>query len=195
MNTAPLNQTYGAPQNQVYTAPQNPTYTAPQVNYGQPVVEAKPLGMKWFKFLIYFSLFASALIYVGNAILLLTGSLYAYQGENISEFVYETFPDLAGIDMGFGAFAIVLALYSIVVRFSLANYKKSGPALLYGLYVAGIVFGLAYYAAASSAVGGINNDSLYAEMTSSYISSAAGSLLFLAYNIGYFKKRSHLFVK
>lgn len=86
-----------------------------------------PMG--WYKFLIYFALFASALMYVITAITTFT-SLGTY--------------DLFGINLGFykvwsiiyAILQIGVAVFCILVRNKLAGLKADGPKFLLYLYCA-----------------------------------------------------------
>ena len=90
----PRQPQYGQPQQQ-YQQPQQ-QYQQPQ--YGRPQYQqAAPaaLGMGWFKFLIYFALFAGAVLNALTAISMLTGSMY---GES-KDLVYLFYKDLKTVDL------------------------------------------------------------------------------------------------
>ena len=171
---------------------QQPTYQQPayQDPYGQPVTPpaAKPaLPMGWYKFLIYFALFAGAILNVISGVSMLTGTQYAQYGVN-AQTIYRFYNGLEGLDMLMGVLFVVLAVLGIVTRFQLAGYKKSGPMLLVALYGANAVVSLIYVIGFSSIVG---SDLLG---FSSDFSSIAVSVAMAFANYKYFKKRGHLFV-
>lgn len=176
-------------QQPVYQQPvQQPVYQQP--TYQQPVQQpAKPaLPMRWFKFLIYFGLFAGAIINLISGITLLTGSAY---GEE-KELVYRMYSGLQSLEMAVGAILILLAVIGIAARFALAGYKKSGPVLLILLYIGGVVSNLVYVFGLPSILPELIMQNM--DMTS-YYTSIASSLVFTIINAVYFKKRSHLFKK
>ena len=87
----------------------------------------KELGMGWFKFLIYFGLWAGGIYNFVIGINMLTGNIYASQ--NVSpEKVYKVFPNLKGVDGFCGIVICLFSIFQIVTRFSLAKYKTVLPA-------------------------------------------------------------------
>lgn len=153
-----------------------------------PVAVATQLPMKWYKFVIFFALFASAVVNVVNGFKLLTGAVYG----DSAALVYAVFGDLKGLDTIIGIGMLALAAYAIFVRFQLTGYKKAGPKLLLGLYVADVALGLVY-------IIGIN--SILPEMVAKNVDvstlyvSVATSVVCIIANYIYFKKRADLFVK
>lgn len=77
------------------------------------------MPMKWFKFVIYFQLFAGALIGAVNAARYLTGSIYGTDAKS----VYLVFPALGTADKMYGVIVLLLAAMAIFVRMQLAKYK------------------------------------------------------------------------
>ncbi len=154
------------------------------------VVVDNNLGMKWYKFLIYFSLFAGAVINVISGIPFLTGSIYDTSSgyEGTSDLVYAFYPGLKTIDVMYGIVALATAVLCIVARFALAKYKKSGPALLLSVYAVGIVISIIYFIAFKAIVTDVDLD------TSSIVSSMVSSVVMIIINKIYFDKRKHLFV-
>ena len=179
------------PQCGAATASQN----AQQPAYQQPVSQqpAQPLQpelpMKWFKFQINFALWAGAILNAINAFSMLTGSAYGTDGE--AELVYAMFKDLKTLDMACGIFLLALAAFGIYTRFQLAKFKKNGPTMLAILYAGVVVFDLVYVLGCSNILPQYVLD--YVDFTTFY-SAMAGSVVALAINITYFKKRAHLFV-
>lgn len=145
---------------------------APQQNmYNQtPQQPQKELGMKWFHFVIYFQL--------------LTGRIY---GENTDR-VYSYFSGLKGVDTIIGICYIAIAIFALVTRFMLADFKKCGPAMYIGMQVAGLIISIAYIASVTSIVDGLTE-----YIASSTYGTMAVSIVMLICNIVYFKKRKHLF--
>lgn len=202
-NQAPQQNMYGqqgtynqAPQQNMYN--QQGTFNqAPQQNmYGQQGIynqtpqqyTAQPeLGMKWFKFVIYFQLFVAAISGFWNGWRLLSGSIYGLDADDLT-YVYNYFSGLKGVDTIIGICFIVLGIFALVTRFILADFKKAGPAMYIGMLAANIVLSIAYYASVSGIVGG----EVDMDYTSTY-SSIVASVVLLICNIVYFKKRKHLF--
>lgn len=140
--------------------------------------------MKWFKFLIYFSLFFGAVVNLINSFPYFTGTMY---GENMY-LVYMIYPAQKAVDVTFGIIMIALAIYQIVTRFALARYKACGPKMLYILYASSVVFEFLYCAVAT-AVTGINCFDWVG-----LIARLVVAVLFIALNYKYFKKREAYFV-
>lgn len=165
---------------------QNPAYQQNPTGYA-PVVFVQEMPMKWYKFLIYFSLFASAVLNLINGIGMLTGTIY--QGQ--ADLVYAVFDGLKGLDTFMGVFALALAGFAIFVRFQLSGYKKIAPRLLLILYIGVVVFDLSYIIGLGSVLPEMAMDMID---TTSFYSSMISSAVFAVVNFIYFKKRAHLFV-
>jgi len=134
--------------------------------------------MKWHKFLIYFSLWASAILCFGDGIVGLV-RLQRVSPEAFSQLTW-LFVLLAAVcivQIGIGA------LY-IVTRFKLAAYKASGPKLFIGLCIAPIVLGLI------ALVMGMIVEGIDGEIVGDLI----GDVVYLVLNCIYYKKRAYLFV-
>ena len=142
--------------------------------------------MKWHKFLIYFSLWAGALINFFNGLQLLNGSIY--QGN--ADQVYSVFSGLKTVDMIFGIIYIAIAIFMIYVRFQLAGFKRGAPGKLISLYVIQLVALFAYTLVASVTI-----HIPWAEIfSSSIIPSLIVSIVMIFVNRYYYSKRAHLFV-
>lgn len=144
--------------------------------------------MKWFKFLIYFGLFAGALVNLINGINLLTGTSYG----DMKYLVYRMFKDLKTLDAVIGLLTIGLAVLGVVTRFRLAKFYKNGPKLLIALYISAAVVGLLYVVGAQTIVLAVVKKSMLD--ISGQIGSICSSIVMAVINGIYFKKRSDLFV-
>lgn len=179
------------PQQPYYTQPvqpQQPYYTQPaqpQPYHGAPATPA--LGMGWFKFLIYFALFAGAVLNLISGIQMLTGASY----EGHKDLVYAFYDGLQALDMLVGIGTIAVAALAIFTRFRLAGYYHDGPKLLTAVYVAVVALNVIYLIGLFAVVPNLSAEDLN---MSSYISSTAVSAVMIFVNISYFNKRSHLFV-
>lgn len=149
----------------------------------QNVEVAKERPMKWYKFMIYFGLWAGAVLYLLNAYSMFSGNIYA----GMAAQVYSVYPVMKPVDMAMGVLYIGLAVLAIASRFALAKYKKSGPGLFIAYYAGGAVISILYGAAASLVIGQPAFDL-------SSIVSLALSAVMIVLNIIYFSKRKNLFV-
>ena len=170
---------------------QNPYGQAPQNPYGGShggagYGMAPGLGMGWYKFVIYFQLFASALINGIAGIVALTGA--HYEGE--ADLVYTFIPSLSTVDKLYGIVLIALAVFAIIVRFQLAQFKKTGPKFYLLLLLISGIASLIYLIAAGAIVSDFGIEIEYSSQISQLIVSAA----LLVANYIYFQKRSNLFV-
>ena len=156
-----------------------------QPQHQQPLVPEQKMG--WFKFIIYFGLFAGALLNLASGFSLLSGEIYEGNAKQVNDF----FDELESIDKIVGIALIALAAFGIFVRFRLAGFYQNGPALLNTVYIAGVVISLVYLIGATSALGDFAENIDF----SSYISNIVSSITVVIINTIYFKKRKHLFVK
>lgn len=156
-----------------------------EVGAGAYTQKARP--MKWFKFVIYVQLFLAALSGIGVGISYLTGTVY---GDAASQ-VYFFYKSLKTLDVVFGVLGIIGAVLAIIVRQSLAHYKKSGPGMYYAFLVYNIVVNVLYFI-------GITALGLFDIIGKQIGFSTGGYIvtggLLLVLNIVYFSKRMDLFV-
>ena len=165
---------------------QQPNYQQP--NYQQPV-QQYPYPMNWYKFVIYFALFAGAVINAISGILHLTGSVWEMQDVS-ADMVYAVFGGMQAVDIIYGIGAIALAAFDIVTRMHLAKFRKTGPKFLTVCY--GVAVGLALlYIILTSAVTGISIGDL---VGATEILQLVVSIVMLVVNVMYFNKRASLFV-
>lgn len=174
---------YQAP---IYQQPQEPVYQTPYYQ-NQPMVEQNQLPMKWFKFLIYFALFAGAVLNVISAIPMLTGSIY----EGSADLVYAMFEGLQAVDMLSGLLMLATAAIGVYTRFRLAKYCQNGPKMVTVLYIMAVAVNLFYLIGVSAVLPEAVLESV--DMTSS-ITSIVTSVIMIFVNRTYFQKRAHLFV-
>jgi len=140
---------------------------------------APNLPMKWYKFLIYFMLFLSALTY----------GLQTVRHFFLSEHAayYKSIPMFLVFDIVLGIWALATAVLSLTSRFSLAGFKKNGPAMFLTYYAIAAGYEIAdqiisWFANAEP----LNGLSLC-------IGIGLNILIFVLHRT-YFKKREHLFV-
>ena len=143
------------------------------------------MPMKWHKYLIYFSLWAAAVMNVIAGVAALTGSVYVLRGAD-PEMIYRSYEGLKTFDVMLGLTDIVLAVLLIVTRFALAGYKENGPRLLMISYAVNIAFTLVcpiIAVAIRLPVGRLFG-----------APAAIENIVMLAVNRIYYHKRAHLFV-
>ena len=90
------------------------------------------LGMKWYKWLIYFALFFTAFTYIVAGFLALTGTQYdalynALYGTEQSwgEYVYQMYPGLSIVDKIYGVFMLAAGVFAIIMRSRLTKFKNN----------------------------------------------------------------------
>ncbi len=168
----------------------NPTVTSQRSHSKPGPGYASGYPMAWFKFLIYFMLFANAAINIFTAVTYLTGSVYLGEDMTMSdvEALYMFYPTAKMIDVVYGVLLIALAAYAIFTRFQLSGFKRRGPFLFILMYVLNLVIGLLYSISIMFTLGAGPLD--YISLAPSIITSVV--MIFV--NVVYFRKREELFV-
>ena len=167
-----------------------------QPPHNQFYTPAAPMAqhpMKWYKFLINFSLFFGALINFVFGFNYITGGIYFVQsnGEFSSDMIYGYYGGgLKALDVLYGIIMIAIAGFSIYSRFRLAKYKSNGPMCINILLGAGAGLTLLYNIA-FLAITGLNINEVF---NSQVITSIGVSIGMALGNYFYFKKRKALFV-
>lgn len=141
------------------------------------------LPMRWYKFIIYVQLFLYAVVSLGNAAMIFTGT--ALGGSEYTELAYAFFPGLKPLMLFVGVATLVLAVWAIVVRQWLASYKFKGVLGLYGLNIVTTVVNLISAFGVVSIVG--------EQLQPTSVSSAISGIVLLLINMKYFSRRRHLF--
>ena len=147
------------------------------------VAAAPRRGMKWFKFIIYFQLWAGMLVNLVTAGKYFTGAYY----EGNAEMVYRFFPALQPLDIVMGVVCLALAVYAVVFQRALAKFRAKGPMMYYLMYIVNTAVTVLYLIIGSIIIG---QSAFTAEVAGSII----GSIVMLFVNIPYFNNRKHLFV-
>lgn len=155
----------------------------------QPQMQQKPLGMKWFKFLIYFQLFVASLVSLLTGVFLFTGKIYTGASAEEVELLYMYFPNLKIFNLCMGVVYVVLCILYLVTRFMLSGYRKAGPAMLIAMYVGSLLISVLLVLITLQLVDGV----VY-EINITTITSVVTSIVMIVCNIIYFKKRKHLFI-
>lgn len=155
--------------------------------------------LKWYKFLIYFSLFAAAFIsFVSGVSRIISATIgeyfYFFNEGNFLKFNEIRKP----IDIVYGILLFGMCALAIITRQHLAKFKRSGPILLYVFYVLSFsidqLHSAAYYIAAQSSL--LTDYAVVRGLfsLSEFVISAICTGIFLLLNYIYFNKRQNLFV-
>lgn len=155
----------------------------------QSQMQQKSLGMKWFKFLIYFQLFIASLVSLLTGVFLFTGKIYTGASAEEVELLYMYFPNLKIFNLCMGVVYVVLCILYLITRFMLSGYRKAGPAMLIAMYVGSFLISVLLVLITLQLVGGV----VY-EINVTTIASVVTSIVMIVCNIIYFKKRKHLFI-
>ncbi len=153
--------------------------------YQNPNVQMGP-GMGWYKFLIYFALFASAILNVVSGFL----TIFGVQYDGAADVVYMVFGGMRALDIIIGLATIAIGVFAIVVRQSLAHFKKGAVKNVITLYVVAFVVSLLYVILAS-VVTGIPIGSFLSGTT---LVNFLVAILMIVVNYVYFKNRQDMFV-
>ena len=172
----------------VPAAPEIPVSPAPAPYSAEPSdpvggIAAPQRGMKWFKFIIYFQLWAGMLVNLVTAGKYFTGAYY----EGNAEMVYRFFPALQPLDIIMGVVCLALAVYAVVVQRALAKFRAKGPMMYYLIYIVSTAGTVLYLLIGSIILG---QSAFTAETAGSFL----GALVMIFINIPYFNNRKHLFV-
>ena len=154
----------------------------------QELSSQTPMKMAWYRFLIYFSLFAGAFINFLTSLSLLMGRYYT--NKKTTEFLYNMYDDLRSLDILMALLLIMISAWGIFTRFRLARYRKNGPLYLNIHYGSSIAWCLIFIYSLSS----ITNVSP-TEIASAYIPSIIAGIILIVTNTLYFQKRKHLFIR
>ena len=150
------------------------------------------LGMGWFKFIIYFQLFATAIVSLYNAYAFITGEIYAVFGGS-PKMVFSRFPSLKTVGIVCGLLYLVTAVGAIYTRFRLAGFKKNGPMMYFAVIGVIILATAIYMFGVISAVSKVGIPASKVVNSNSY-GVLAGYIALIVVNIIYFNKRRKLFV-
>lgn len=155
---------------------------------------AQNYHMAWFKFIIYFQLFANAVVMLYNAAAGVFGLAY---GDD-AEFIYAAFPMLKAVDVIYGIICLAFVVMAILIRQRLAHYKKNAPVWYLGyvgaVMAAGLIYTFAGTAAFNIAVAGVLMESGTAKIIGTVLGTVIGAAVYFPLNYVYFKKRKELFI-
>ena len=129
-------------------------------------------GMKWYKFLIYFSLFASAVLNGLSAI----GAM-ALIGMGGAYYLLQA------------CMSIVLLIMALCARSGLAKFQASGPKTLGAMYIVNAIYQVVNTMLAFAIIGGVEQITLMR-----MIIAVAGTMVLYTLNKIYFTKRQVYFL-
>ena len=172
-------------------------YVGPRIDPNDPY---HGHSMKWYKFLIYFSLIASAVLNLYNAVRQFTVGNYTVEviggrtlsGKDAQNWMYVQAPGLKTADIVYGITLIVSAALLFVTWFYLFKRKKLGPTLLYVSYGFNMVISAVYSIWSYTAAKDVLKDPTM--VLTSAITSAVFSIVMLVVNFVYFNKRKDVFI-
>ncbi len=167
---------------------QQPVYQQPvyqQPVYQQPVVEDKYKGfpMKWYKFLVYFGLWLSAFFNGVSGITTLVTGIHQLTHYGTAISVYNVI---------LGILIIGIAVLVIVTAVKLLQLSASGPKLL--LFVYGVNLAVMIINIIVTLIIGQGFVTIGDLLSPSTITSIIVSIIMIAVNYTYFKKRESVFM-
>ena len=167
--------------------------TAERMPAAVPVDPAKNYRMAWFKFIIYFQLFANAVVMVFNAASGIFG--LAYGGD--AGLIYGFCPMLKAVDVIYGVICLAFAVTAVLIRQRLAHYRKNAPVLYLGYVGIVMASGLIYTFAGLAALGTVSAsvmDAGASGIVGNVLGTVIGAAVFFPLNYIYFKQRKELFI-
>lgn len=147
------------------------------------------LPMKWYKFLIYFLMFANAVSRFADGILCLIG----IDGGSVFEVLFEGCMftgKYRAIDIVYGIVCIVMSGVIFYVRNKLAKFKEGAPRLYIIYDIISAVFSFTYNLLIMFILENAETSSIIGDV----IGAIVGESLYVYFNVVYFKKRNHLFI-
>lgn len=153
--------------------------------YVAPGKDGKPVGMAWFKFVVFVQLFVYMIFDIYDSYKIFSGKTYG-SAEAAAE-IYRTSNGLQVIDYTVAAGLVLFVIAALIIRSGLAKFKKSAPAMYLAYLMSRVLFIIAQPIAYR-----INIGPAYEFKMTSLISIAFGLVMF-TWNFVYFGKRRHLF--
>ena len=166
------------------------TYNTYNTN-ANPVVSDNKMPMKWHKFLVYFALWAGALLSISTGVQAFLGTHY---GEYKDE-VYRLMPNLKTVDLVYFIACICCALFTFTTAVFLLKYKSAGPKMLIAMYGLNCAVEIIYIIAASSVVSSFNSAVDLSDMRRQAITAIISAIFMMIVNKIYYGKRDYLFDK
>ncbi len=151
------------------------------------------LGMKWFKYLIYFQLFFGAAEYLLQAVFMIFNFQNPFIQELFSLYYFEG--DMRPVGVILGILWLMPAAMNLYARFELAAFKKGAPKKYLIIVVATEVLTFANNLFVTLyKYMFFDKTEIVIKVVMFILSAVIGSLIYIYPNYIYFKKRKHLFV-
>ena len=157
-------------------------------SFNAPAKVSNDPPMKWYKFLIYFALFAGPILNLISGFNLITGSVY----DGRADYVYRVFDGLDTLDTFMGLGVLALAALGLYTRFRLAGFYSNGPKLLLWTYGMDAALSLIYIIGFSSVMPESVTNNMDLDLTSYFIGIGVAVAMIFA-NKAYFDKRAYMF--
>lgn len=159
-------------------------------NSAQGMDKYQGFGMRWYRCMVFFGLWASALVSLGTGVCIFTG--WIYDGDVQS--AYARFGLLRYLDRTAGVLFVLNAVLFMIAAIRMLRLKKGAPTLTTVCYAANIVLSLVYvcifYARLHTHFIGFG-ELFFATVAYTLIPS----VILLGIHLVYFKKRAVLFVR
>ena len=139
--------------------------------------------MKWHKFLCYFCLWLSAVLNIVAGIQYLNGD---------ARLVDVYVPELETPNGVYGIFAILIGVLCVVTAILLLKFKKNGPRILHFTLLNSAVGTVVIMVWEALILSGYGADATVLYVTAGI--TLVASLIVIALNNTYYRKRAHLFV-
>jgi hypothetical protein len=169
-----------------------PVEIQPRISYGENTHSEgpvdKPLGMKWYYFIINFQLWLFMLFRLAEGVQYILGYHYSQYGLDKAQ-VYQVFPLLNGLDLAFGVILLALIAFAFFTRRSLARYYRNGPKSYIALIAISYVLPIVYLVLFSAVTGVPLAETINAN---SVIRIVCG-IVYAVLNVVYFRKRASMF--
>ena len=177
------------------------TCDTPQYSQNPTVPGADPmptLGMKWYKFLIYFALFFTAFVNVVGVVENIHSIRQLLPFQGAVGYVDDLIRSTTILISLYSAACLGFALWALIVRRKLARFCADGPKQLILMRLFGAVTTIVYIVAAIVIM---NNAQEAARMQvfnisgliEEAVSTVITTIVWILVNKSYFEKRSHLF--
>ena len=153
--------------------------------------ESKPnLPLNWFKFVIYFGMWAWGFASIASGVIVFTGGHYNLGDPSraMTDLIYEAFPRLSTFDHAFGAGMIIVGVMLIVTRFKLAAFREKGYDDLF-------TWSVLYLVAEGGYIGSLLSLTNASVEPEGILGMIFILVVFGAMNVIYFKRRKQLFNK
>lgn len=149
--------------------------------------------MKFYYFLIYFALFAGAVLNGVYGLRYITGSVYDFGASNAAT-VYGIYPALEYADKVYGVYLLCYAFAAVYIRQEMTAFERTAPRDYLILLVCNTVVPLLYIGACYAVSHYYNESIITFDSLVSILSQTGLQIVMILCCKVYFKKRQYLFV-